>query len=143
MWRWIMNYDLSSQFEIKSGIHGIGVFATKDIKKGELIFTMEGKTVNHPTRTSVQIDAKLHIEDKIAGRINHSCTPNAKVDRKTKSFISLKDIKIGDEITFDYNQNEDTLASPFICHCCHRLITGKKQLQENKNSTDILSGLHH
>ena len=119
-------------FVVKNGIHGVGIFITKKVKKGDLLFQMEGKILDHPTRTSVQIGKTIHIEDKIACRINHNCRPNSKIDRKTRSFVSLQDIKKGEEITFDYNENEDVLACPFICACCHREIAGKKQLTKKK-----------
>lgn len=126
------HYSLPPHFIVKAGIHGIGVFVTKDLKKDEIIFKMSGKIIDHPTRTSVQIDKNLHIEDKLAGHVNHSCAPNAKIDRKKRAFVCIAPIKKGDEITFDYNQNEDTLASPFECLCCHRKIKGKKHLSKSK-----------
>jgi hypothetical protein len=114
-----------SQFIIKEGIHGIGVFTTIAFKKGEVLFTMEGPLLDKPTRTSVQVGKNKHIEDITAGCINHSCTPNAIIDQKIQSFISIRDIHVGEEISFDYNQNEDILASPFVCACCGKEIFGK------------------
>ncbi|HLB42403.1 MAG TPA: SET domain-containing protein [Gammaproteobacteria bacterium] len=118
-------------FVVKNGIHGIGIFTTKNIKKGSVLFEMQGDILNHPTRTSVQIGKMIHIEDDIARRINHNCKPTAKVDRKTRSFISLQDIKKGEEITFNYNDNEDVLACPFVCACCYKKIAGRKFLLKN------------
>lgn len=116
----------SSRLIFKNGIEGCGVFVTENIKKGQVIFKMKGEIIKHPTRTSVQIGKNEHIEDEIAGRVNHNCHPNAKVNRKTQSFVSLRNIKKGEEITFNYNDNEDLMATPFICHCCNKLIAGKK-----------------
>lgn len=118
--------DVTALFEIKHGIEGIGVFAKCDFRKGAHLFTMRGEILNHPTRTSVQVGKHEHIEDEIAGAVNHACSPSARVDRATRSFISVRDIKKGEEITFDYRENEDTLANPFICSCCQEKITGKK-----------------
>lgn len=127
------NKQLPRHFEIKVGMHGVGAFITKDIKKGTVLFKMKGKIINHPTRTSVQVSKHQHIEDLLAGHINHSCTPNARVSRRARTFVSLRNIKKGEEITFDYNKNEDELAAPFVCICCGQKIAGKKiNLMETK-----------
>ena len=41
------------------------------------------------------------------------------------ALISTGVIVVGDEITFDYSQSENVIASPFICACCNKLIEGK------------------
>lgn len=114
------------KFIVKTGIHGLGVFTLMTFRAGDTLFKMRGELIPTPTRTSVQLGNSLHIEDEIAGFVNHSCAPNAKIDKDTHSFVALKDIKQDEEIVFDYNINEDTLASPFVCECCNRKITGKK-----------------
>ena len=113
-------------FIVKTGIHGLGVFSKDSFKPGDSLFRMKGELLKSPTRTSVQIGDNLHIEDELAGFINHSCVPNAIIDKETHSFVALKDIAPEDEIVFDYNMNEDILASPFVCECCERKIMGKK-----------------
>lgn len=122
------NNSLPPNFEIKVGIHGVGAFVTKDFKKDSVLFTMHGEVIEKPTRTSVQIGKHKHIEDALAGHVNHSCTPNARVDRKARAFISLRDIKKGEEMTFDYSSNEDELAAPFVCACCGRKVLGKDKI---------------
>ncbi len=114
-------------FVVKTGIEGQGVFALKDIKKGEVLFELQGLIIDKPTKTSVQIGDHLHVENNIAGFINHNCRANAAVARQLQSFVATKDIESGDEITFNYNENEDHLACPFICGCCGRLIKGKHE----------------
>lgn len=120
------------QLEIKEGIQGKGVFAKKDFRKGDVIFTMKGKIISHPTRTSVQIGEHQHIEDFTAGHINHSCTPNIKVNRKKHQFECIEAIQAGEEIMFNYQENEDSLANPFYCECCGQIIIGKKQAEKLK-----------
>lgn len=119
-------YHFKPKFILQEGVHGKGVFATGTFKKGEKLFDMNGEIVTHPTRTSIQIGKNKHIEDDIGIYVNHHCHPTAKVNQKKRALISIKNIEIGDEITFDYNQNEDQLATPFTCHCCHKKIMGKR-----------------
>lgn|SRR3990167_5055286 len=110
---------------IKNGIEGQGVFAAQRINRNTIIFKMHGDFLTSPTQTSVQIGDQMHIEDNIAGLVNHSCHPTAKVDRQLHAFVSLRDIEKNEEITFDYTLNEDKLAAPFICQCCGQMINGK------------------
>lgn len=118
-------HSFPPHFVIKDGIHGLGVITTIPVKEGELLFKLEGEVINTPTRTSIQISENQHIESVIGSHINHSCFPTGKVDRATQSLISLRDIRQGEEITFDYHDNEDKMAAPFRCHCCGKKIVGK------------------
>ena len=123
---------------IKEGIHGEGVFTKVAFKRGDTLFQMKGKIIQHPTRTSVQLGKDKHIEDYTAGHINHSCTPNIKVNRAKHSFECIVDIHANEEIMFDYNENEESLANPFYCECCGRIIVGKKRqeaLKKKRNKT--------
>lgn len=122
---------LQPKFLLKEGIHGVGVFTVVEFKKGDTLFELSGPIIYRPTRTSIQIGKNKHIEDDIGIYINHSCFPTAKVNRKKLTFICLRDIGVGEEITFDYNKNEDILAAPFLCHCCHKKIVGKKASKMN------------
>lgn len=118
-------------FVIKDGIHGVGVFTIKPFKAGDTLFKLKGNILANPTRTSIQIGKKQHIEDEIGGHVNHSCMPNCFVDQKKKILVCLRDIAIGEEIMFDYNANEDSLAEPFQCECCHKTIYGRNTLAEH------------
>jgi len=120
------NLLIPPYFVIKDGIHGLGVFMTQDIKKGDVLFYMSGEILATPTRTSVQVGKNKHIEDFIAGHINHSCSPNAVINQEKMAFVATNDISEGEEISFDYSENEDKLACPFECECCGKLIQGKK-----------------
>lgn len=116
---------------VKDGIHGVGVFTTMNMKRGTTLFKMKGEILPKPTRTSVQIGDNQHIEDEISGHVNHACTPNTIVDRTTRSFVSLRDIEEGEELTFDYTENEDSMAAPFICECCGKEISGMKKREKS------------
>jgi hypothetical protein len=102
-----------------------GVFAKEEFHTGESVYDLSrGEIVTNPTRTSIQMHTNTHIEDEVGQYINHSCSPTCQISGLLVK--AIRDINSGDEITFDYNSNEDTLASPFECACCQKMITGRK-----------------
>ena len=56
-----------------------------------------------------------------------------------RTLIATKEIKISEEITFNYNATEDKLADPFVCVCCGNLIQGRSFVQMD-NPTKGLEG---
>lgn len=109
--------------EIKKSNHidGLGVFVSKSYKKNDIIFVLDGVLVNNPTRESIHIGNNRHIIDKIGSFINHSFKPNIKIDGK--NVVALKNIEIGEEIFFNYNDSEINMACPF--HVNHQIVCGK------------------
>ena len=109
-----------------------GLFATENIKKGAVIFALEGTRVPEPTRTSIQLEKDYHIEDFKGGYMNHHCDPTAEIVVKYNQLeayglvMAKKDINSANEVTFDYETTEDSLAMPFRCKCCGKLVSGKK-----------------
>jgi len=117
-----------------------GLFAKQSIEKGNIIAYLKGKTFSKPTRTSVQIKDK-HIEDLEGGYMNHHCDPSAEIrihddfigrnphNQNLPSLVALvvasRDIKKGDEITFDYETTESELSHPFNCDCHGKFIKGR------------------
>lgn len=88
-----------------------GLYATNDYAKGDLLFVLEGECMDEPDRYSIQIDEDTHILDEMGKFMNHSFEPNCSI--KEYEVIALKDIKEGDELTFDYNTTERKMAFPF------------------------------
>lgn len=105
--------------------------AVVPFKPGTVIRKLIGQEIDAPTRTSIQVKKDKHIEDEFGGFVNHSCNPSAMV--KDGTLIATKYIDIGNEITFDYRQNEDTLASPFLCWECKKIISGKSTMCQKQN----------
>jgi SET domain-containing protein len=127
---------------------GKGLFAEKEFKKGEAIIKIKGKVIDHPTRTSIQIDTDKHLEwEEIPqiGFLNHSCSPNCYIDTKTLKLVALRDIAQGEEITFNYNSTEWEMSFPFMCLCgsknCYKKIRGYKFLtkKQKQDLRDIRS----
>ena len=126
----------------KSKVHGYGVFASKEIEKnkkiieyiGEKITKKEGdkrsaerikKYLNKKNEGSVyifELNKKYDIDGNTkynkAKFINHSCNPNCEVDIvKNRIWISsIKKIKKGDELSYDYGYEFD--KDDYMDHIC-------------------------
>jgi hypothetical protein len=122
--------------------YGAGVFATRDIARGEIIMTIDGRTQSHPTRYSIQLDHGVHIEASATlpdaemrvrhpwRFLNHCCAPNAHV--QGQSLLARQPIRAGEQVTFDYTTTEADMAEPFACACgtpeCVGTVRGFKHL---------------
>ena len=115
----------------KSPIHGIGTFASEDIRAGETLIWVTGGIVFAPDdwqSGKVQLAGEMYNEERLGDNlvivtpvsfhyyINHSCEPNA-VDQSQHPtwthYIAARDIRANEEITADY-YDETTLES---CRC--------------------------
>ena len=138
---------MSALFEIKkSKIAGKGVFAIKKIKKGQTICFLNGelctldemiKRVDEGKEKGsdpLGIEDETYLDlDEISRTFNHSCSQNAFIRGKNE-LIALKDIKIGEEITYDYsttmNDNEEKIKKDggglwtCKCHCSSKNCRG-------------------
>lgn len=94
---------------------GLGLFATKDFKKGERIIEYRGNRVPTGDKGPVNlyifnVNKKIDIDGSprwnTARYANHSCVPNAEaVNDNNRIFIeAIKSIKAGEEITYDYGE---------------------------------------
>ena len=142
---------LNPKVEVKtSGIDKRGIFAKEDIQKGEIVFIKGGHILTRKqVFTSSAINSYLPISDEYfigaatpdeeeAVKLynNHSCDPNCGLHGEI-TFIAIRDIKAGEELTVDYAfiDNEDY---EFVCGCgsenCRGKITGYdwkiKEIQE-------------
>jgi SET domain-containing protein len=147
--------DVPDLIEIKdSGIKGKGLFARRDIKKGEVIFRFQGILGDdaHTNGKSLQIDDDLFLESTIFydDYLNHSCDPDCFIDWKTLDLVAKRDIKMGDEINFDYCTSDwddtDLLEDwSFKCGCeaidCVGVMKGFKHLtrEEKKIRLQFIS----
>ena len=130
-----------------NSIAGYGIYATRPIKKGEIIYKGEGRSQRIITKRFVEKnwneDEKLHFRRyayPVSGELfilwdedpsewapqNHSCDPNTAFDGL--NVLAVKDISKGDELTLDYAQFLDENMEPFDCQCgatnCRGKISG-------------------
>lgn len=97
------------------GIYGL--YARVMLFEGERIIDVASGD-EQPERTfrTIEVDAGhfLHPEGMFT---NHSCDPSAAVDGARGVMFAVRDIQIGEEITFDYLESESELVSSFNCSC--------------------------
>lgn len=99
---------------VKRGIAGLGLFADQDIPKNTVIIEYIGERItpeeanNRGGKYLFEVDETVTIDGKMRGNraryINHSCDPNCESEiKKKRVFIqSIKDIKKGEELCYDY-----------------------------------------
>ncbi|RDI45445.1 SET domain-containing protein [Falsibacillus pallidus] len=110
--------------QLSDGEFNRGVFATQDIKKGELIH--EAPVIAYPNAEHIHIEKTLLADYAFEyGKnhtamllgygmlFNHSYTPNAvyeiSFEKHTFDFFAYKDIKAGEEILINYNGEVDDM----------------------------------
>jgi hypothetical protein len=138
-------YEIEDHLYVsKSKIAGLGLFTSKDIKKGELAFTLKGKRIKFQPKTKEEalklpnifgVDKGISIDPVFPyDHINHKCVPNLGIDSDAISFIALVDISAGSELTFDYSISEHS-AWEMTCSCgeenCRKTIKSIEKLPIN------------
>lgn len=129
------------KFIIKESIlGGKGVFALTKINKGDFIKTLSGEVITEeqflnrfsegkeayddPFQIDVgEVDEGAGMKDRryidldeLSRTFNHSCTPNTGI-RNVSDLIAIKDIEIGDEITYDYSTTVSKTEHEFSMPC--------------------------
>jgi uncharacterized protein len=135
-----------------SAINGVGVFAVRSLTKGQII--AEGINAADYERLvpwgkikEIEADIKKKINDFCIGTpdgfippedfdfgkmtvewyFNHSCNGNVGFN-ENGDFITLKDIEVSEELTYDYGLAESNPEFSMQCNCrsikCRHLITG-------------------
>lgn len=143
----------------KSGVHGKGVFAARDIAKGETLIEYVGEIISaqeaedrHPhDPTDPNHTFYFQVEDdkvidalhggNSARWINHCCTPNCKPEViEGRVFIKAKkDIPAGSELNYDYGLIIDEpitkkLMAQYPCWCGSAKCRGTLLAVQKKTS---------
>ena len=126
----------------KSNIDNRGLYASQDIKDGTKIIEYKGKIV---TKKKVEEDSKFDNDKAIylfnlnkkydldgdfryntARLINHSCNPNCEVSGVgLKVWVyAIRDIKKGEELSYDYGFGYDEYYKDFPCKCGSKNCVG-------------------
>ena len=126
--------SLNKPYRVGRSKTGLGLFATKPIKKGTKIIRYFGPILDSRKKDEDAIENKYlfelngrwtidgSIRQNLARYINHACRPNAESDvkpRKRKVFIrAIKDIEPGEEINYDYGTDYfKAYLKPIGCKC--------------------------
>ncbi len=118
----------------ESKIHGKGVFANKNFKKGEIVVKYNLKPLTAEEFENLP-ESEKHFTSKQDGQIwlfssperyvNHSCEPNTNPNLKEKIDFAIRDILKGEEILTDYTK-DDVPGLNMVCNCgranCKKII---------------------
>lgn len=140
-----MNYKIEPHlYAGKSDIAGKGLFTSKKINKGEQAFIVKGPIVNFAPKNKEEAITLPNIiglkKDTYIDPVypyvflNHQCNPNLATDEDGLSFVALRDISIGEELTFDYSISEHS-DWEMNCSCnakdCRKIIKSIEKLPKN------------
>ena len=130
-------------FKKKSSVHGRGLFASQNIKKGYQIIEYVGdkvtkregdrradKQINKAKKYNkngmvyvFELNKRYDIDGDVpynhARLINHSCNPNCEVviDNNHLWISAIKNIKKNNELSYNYGYSYDTDYGEHICKC--------------------------
>ena len=126
----------------KSKIDKNGLYANRDIKQGTRIIEYKGKIISNQQSEEdskfdndkaiylFKINKKYDLDGDFkfntARLINHSCDPNCEVfGSGLKVWVyAMKNIKKGEELSYDYGFNYDKDYKNFPCKCGSKKCAG-------------------
>ena len=137
--------------EVRSANGFAGLFVVADVAAGSVVVPIVGVVEGAPSRYSLQVSECEHIVPPIEAMIsapeaenyrwcftNHGCEPNVRVDTARRALVALRDLHAGDEVVFDYNSTEWSMAEPFACRCgasrCYGVVQGYRHLSPEQQA---------
>ncbi len=114
---------------------GRGVFATRSFANGELVIAMQGITLKTDDLTDDLLAMQVGDDHWFCSDgsntddcVNHSCDPNTGFTTGTTDLYALREIAIGEEITWDYSTSMSWPDWTLDCLCgsanCRGIVRG-------------------
>src|SRR6202795_1982211 len=128
-------------FRISRSVTGLGLFATKPIKRGVYIATYRGRRISteeadrreaRGAKYMFELNTRWTIDGSPrwnrARYINHSCRPNAKPVGRGGGIVivALRGIEPGEEITYDYGPEYLDYFFKSNCRCAACPAKGRR-----------------
>jgi hypothetical protein len=115
------------------GGKGRALIANKNFKGGEAILPLKGifRKCSESTPDAVQLGRNKFIDSDhryAEDHMNHGCDPSTRIDFDSMKFVALRDIKKGEEITYNYLTTEYDLVKDredFDCKCGSKNCLGR------------------
>jgi hypothetical protein len=117
--------------------HGFGSRAISVIPAGTSVATFGGTAMSRVDFSQYEADRRsrsLQVDTNViflgppsrepGDSINHSCEPNCGM-RNATTIVAMRDIAIGEELTFDYAMSDASDYNEFNCNCGTSLCRGR------------------
>jgi uncharacterized protein len=151
-------------FRIGRAKTGLGLFATKPVKKGAFIVRYSGRVIPNEeaerreargARFMYELNKKFTLDGSSRRNIgryaNHSCRPNAEtvIYRRQVRIKAMRNIKAGDEITYHYGKDYyDSYIGKARCKCVtctlrrsrERLARKKRVVRRRRAAAKLRAG---
>ena len=135
-----------------SDIHAAGCYTTTNIRKGTKIVEYTGPRISkdqgdeiYENRQTTYLFGLRDGREVIDGHgvamfINHSCDPNCETDEIDNRvwIIALRNIKAGEELTYDYMLYDGDENDPAPCYCgsknCRGTMFSENEIKRQKRA---------
>jgi len=167
----VLDIKRPEAFELKQTPYGLGMFVTRDVKKGDVVyrgqsllipdipgavllrdgsdFFLELDVVTHSVLRHNGGKRELYAYD---GFMNHSCDPSTTsvdvtADETVYNQVAKRDMQKGDQITCDYETFEWDCKDKAIDNCgcgtakCRRRVWGYKHIEDRALKVELYSKL--
>src|SRR6185295_7550192 len=125
-----------------------GIYAKRAIRQDSVIFYLSGEITTRPSKYTIQLGSNQHLNFPADRKpdddlnycwqyLNHCCEPNGYMNTAERTFRARRNIRPGEEITFNYLTTESKMAAPFNCICgsanCFGFIQGRDFLTPDES----------
>ena len=111
-------------------MHGAAALTVQELAPGTAVCSLTGTITHLPDTYTIQIGAYRHLlpDGQLWRYLNHSCSPNCRIDFSTWTLVTTRAIQCNAELTFNYLTTEWDMTAPFMCQCgalnCYGYVAG-------------------